>query len=111
MKSEGGGSVFFGRSSMALRNDPTRKGQLAAPKRLFGEYHRYAVAPVHTRFGAVEWIVWDAHTWDAHGVNPAVIRQASTEAEAVAGLDDIMRVIAPNLTLVSRIGIDSALNT
>lgn len=69
---------------MALINDPTRKGQLAARKRLFGDWHRYAVAPVHTRFDAVEWFVWDAHT-DANG-HPAVIRQASTEAEAVKGL-------------------------
>jgi hypothetical protein len=69
---------------MALTNDPTRKGQLAAPKRLFGDLRRYAVAPVHTRFDAVEWFVWDAHT-DDHG-HPAVIRQASTEAEAIQGL-------------------------
>jgi len=69
----------------SLRNDPTRKGQLAARKRLFGDYHRYAVAPIHTRFDAVEWFVWDAHTDDGAG-RPAVIRQASSEAEAVEGL-------------------------
>jgi hypothetical protein len=71
---------------MALSNDPTRKGQLAAPKQLFGEYSRYAVAPIHTRFAAVEWFVWDAHETDPVTGHPAVIRQASTEAEAVAGL-------------------------
>jgi len=71
---------------MALHNDPSRKGQLAASKRLFGEYSRYAVAPVHTRFDAVEWFVWDAMSWEPDGTNPAVIRQASTEAEAVEGL-------------------------
>jgi hypothetical protein len=32
-----------------LTNDPSRKGELAAPKRLFGEFSRYAVAPVHAR--------------------------------------------------------------
>jgi hypothetical protein len=74
------------RRLMALQNDPARKGQLAAPKRLFGEFSRYAVAPVHTRFGAVEWFVWDAMSWEPDGTNPAVIRQASSEAEAVAGL-------------------------
>lgn len=71
---------------MALQNDPARKGQLAAPKRLFGDFRRYAVAPIHTRFDAVEWFVWDAMSWEPDGTNPAVIRQASTEAEAVAGL-------------------------
>jgi hypothetical protein len=40
---------------MTICNDPTRRGQLAAPMRIFGEYSRYAVAPVHTRFDAVEW--------------------------------------------------------
>jgi len=70
---------------MALLNDPARKGQLAAPKRLFGDYSRYAVAPVHTRGDAIEWFVWDAHTDDGTG-RPDVIRQASTEAEAVEGL-------------------------
>jgi hypothetical protein len=50
-----------------LTNDPSRKGELAAPKRLFGEFSRYAVAPIHTRFGAVEWFVWDAHTYDEGG--------------------------------------------
>jgi len=71
---------------MALHNDPSRKGQLAAPKRLFGEYSRYAVAPVHTRFDAVAWFVWDAMSWEPDGTNPAVVRQASTEAEATEGL-------------------------
>jgi hypothetical protein len=70
---------------VALRNDATRKGQLAAPKRLFGDYHRYAVAPIHTRFDAVEWFVWDADT-DDDG-RPAVIRQAPSEEEATRGLE------------------------
>jgi hypothetical protein len=72
-------------STLFLHNDPTRAGQTAAPKRLFGEWRRYTVAPIHTRFDAAEWFVWDAHTDDGSG-RPAVIRQASTEAEAVAGL-------------------------
>jgi hypothetical protein len=71
---------------MALLNDPTRKGQLAASKRLFGDYRRYAVAPIHTRFDALEWFVWDAMSWEPDGTNPAVIRQASSEEEAVEGL-------------------------
>lgn len=69
-------------------NIPTRKGELAARKRLFGPYSRYAVAPVYTRFDAVEWFVWDAeYPWiDADGVL-GVIRQASTLEEALRGLD------------------------
>jgi hypothetical protein len=77
-------------ASMALHslpsNDPTRKGQLAAPKLLFGDYHRYAVAPIHTRFDALEWCVWDADLTDEVTGKPAIIRQASSQAEAVAGL-------------------------
>jgi hypothetical protein len=77
---------------MAIANDPTRKGQLAAPKRLFGDHSRYAVAPVHTRFEAVEWFVWDAGTYTApDDPTPAVIRQASSEAEAVKGLEELRR--------------------
>jgi hypothetical protein len=70
-----------------LRNDPTQAGKLAGRKRLFGEYHRYAVYPVHTRFDAVEWFVVDAYEVDLVTGGPAVIRQSPTEAEAVAGLD------------------------
>jgi len=75
------------RSSSPFRNNPAKAGQLAARKRLFGDYSRYAVAPVHTRFEAVEWFVWDAHTYAApDDPTPAVIRQAPTEAEAIEGL-------------------------
>jgi hypothetical protein len=69
-----------------LTNDPTRKGQLAAPKRLFGDFSRYAVAPVHTRFTSLAWFVWDAETYDTDGSSPAVIRIADTEAQAIASL-------------------------
>ena len=70
------------------KNDPAKKGQLAARKRLFGPYSRYAVAPIHTRFDAVEWIVWDAENpWmDASGL-PGIIRQAATLEDALHGLD------------------------
>jgi hypothetical protein len=70
-----------------LRNDPSKAGQLAGRKRLFGEYHRYAVFPVHTRFDAVEWFVADAYVTDEVTGQPGIIRQAATEAEAVAGLE------------------------
>lgn len=70
-----------------ILNVPARKGETAARKRLFGNYSRYAVAPVHTRFDAVEWMVWDADVLDAVTGGPAVIRQAASEAEAICGLE------------------------
>lgn len=70
----------------ALKNDSSRKGELAAPKQFFGENGRYAVAPVHTRFDTLEWFVWDAEhpLSDLH--HAEVIRQAETMDEAVSGL-------------------------
>lgn len=70
-----------------LRNDPTKAGAPAAKKRLFGDFSRFAVYPVHTRFDDVEWFVTDAdQTCPITGM-AAVIRQEPTEAEAVAGLE------------------------
>ena len=60
-------------------------GELAAPKKIFGEFNRYAVAPIHSRLGGVEWFVWDSESLDELGLS-TVIRQAATESEAVAGL-------------------------
>lgn len=57
-----------------LKNDPVKKGQLASRKISFGNNRRYAYAPVHTRFDAVQWFIWDAETPDADG-NPEIIRQ------------------------------------
>jgi hypothetical protein len=71
--------------SSRITNDPARKGELAARKQLFGGNSRYAVAPVHTRFDAVQWFVWDAETLDDTGL-PAVIRQADSLDEALTGL-------------------------
>jgi len=55
-----------------IKNDPTRKGELAARKRLFGD---------HTRFDAVQWFVWDAHRLDTDG-KPDVIRQFDNSSDA-----------------------------
>ena len=71
----------------AYSNDPSRKGELAARKQLFGDCSRYAVAPVHTRFDAVQWFVWDAEITCADTGLPEVIRQAETLAEALADVD------------------------
>lgn len=69
-------------------NIPSRKGELAARKRLFGPCSRYAVAPVYTRFDAVEWFVWDAeHHWTNADGRPNVIRQASSLEDAIHGLE------------------------
>ena len=70
------------------RNEPAKAGQLAARKRVFGDCSRYAVAPVHTRFDAVEWFVWDAeHPWIDGDGKPGVIRQAATLPDALWGLE------------------------
>ena len=70
-----------------IRNDPSKDGKLAARKRSFGEYHRYAVFPVHTRWDAVTWFVEDADITDPITGKPDIIRQAPTEQEAVEGLE------------------------
>lgn len=72
-------------NSKVSANNPALKGQLAGQKLLFGEFSRYAVAPIFTRFEAVEWFVWDAEILNSYG-NPEVIRQASSFEEAVNGL-------------------------
>jgi len=48
-----------------LTNNPMLRGSPAAPKQFFGEFDRFAVAPIHTRFDAIEWVVWDAEIIDA----------------------------------------------
>lgn len=67
-------------------NNPKLAGQLAARKELFGDYSRYAIAPIHTRFDKVEWFVWDADVVDPLTNKAGVIRQASTKEEALTGL-------------------------
>lgn len=76
-------SVAF--SSVAA-NNPALKGSPAARKQRFGERGRYAVAPVHTRFDAVEWFVWDAEHPLSDLSHAEVIRQAKTLEEALRGL-------------------------
>ena len=66
-------------------NLPAQAGSLAGRK-TFLRGHRYAVAPVHTRFDAVQWFVWDAEVIDPVTGFAAVIRQAETQEEAVRGL-------------------------
>jgi hypothetical protein len=70
-------------------NDVTRKGQLAAPKQLFGDCSRYAVAPVHSRFDAIQWFVWDAETNCPDTGLPEVIRIEPTLSQALQGLVNV----------------------
>lgn len=63
-----------------------RKGELATRKQFFGENRRYAVAPIHTRFDALEWFVWDAEHPLSDLNHAEVIRQAETLEEALRGL-------------------------
>lgn len=71
-------------------NDPSKAGQLAGMKMLFGECNRYAVAPVHCRFQVLQWFVWDAEaiSWSefVSGEPVPVIRQEPSFEAAVAGL-------------------------
>jgi len=61
-------------------------GSYATKKEFFGEYSRYAVAAIHTRFGDVQWFVWDAMSLDEIGL-PSVIRQAATKEDAINGIE------------------------
>lgn len=67
-------------------NNPKTKGALAGKRLFFGSFDRYAVAPVHTRFDAVTWFVWDAEVIDEVTENPAVIRQEDSFEAAIATL-------------------------
>lgn len=67
-------------------NNPRKAGQRATRQQLFGDYSRYAVYAVHTRFEAVEWFVADAETTDEATGLPAIIRQEPTMVQAVEGL-------------------------
>ena len=66
-----------------MKNNPNFAGQLASKKVLFGGYSRFAIAPVHTRFDAVEWFVWDAEQIDPVTGGPDVIAQDATKEQAM----------------------------
>ena len=72
-----------------IANNPSLKGSLAAPKKYFGENGRFAVAPVHTRFDAVEWFVWDAEHSASDMTHAEIIRQSHSREEALAGLAEV----------------------
>jgi hypothetical protein len=65
-------------------NDSTKPGQKASEKLTFGEFKRYAVFAVHTRFVAIQWLVTDAEAPDEVTGAPGVIRQSYTAAAATS---------------------------
>ena len=69
-----------------MRNNPTKAGQLAGRKEVFGDRSRYAVAPVHTRFDSIAWFVWDSETTDPVTGELSVIRQSASRQDAMAEL-------------------------
>lgn len=69
------------------RNNPSKAGQPASEKVIFGDYSRYAVYAIHTRFDCVWWIVQDAEQLDPIVADmPAIIRQEVTFEDAIHGL-------------------------
>jgi hypothetical protein len=68
----------------AKPNDKKKAGEKASKTVLFGEFSRYAVYAVHTRFSSVVWFVTDAETDPT--TMPQVIRQAETFEAAIKGL-------------------------
>lgn len=73
-------------SFASLQNDPAKAGQVANQPQTFGQFARYSVYAVHTRFDAVCWFVADAETCDEMTGFPAIIRQEATREAAMAGL-------------------------
>ncbi len=70
---------------MSIQNIPARAGERAGPAKTLGEFGRYRVYPVHTRFEAIEWFVTDGERTDEYGL-ATVIRQEPTYEAAVSGL-------------------------
>ena len=54
--------------------------------RTFGEFSRYRLDVMRSRFGTLTYLVADAERLDPVTGGPAIIRQADSEAEAVSGL-------------------------
>jgi hypothetical protein len=83
-------------SMTQIPNNPLKCGCPALPKQYFGASGRYAIAPMHTRFDAVQWFVWDANHPDC-GRAPlwepsVVIRQEDSLEEAMQdSLEEAMR--------------------
>lgn len=69
------------------KNNPHKSGQRASEKVIFGDYSRYALYAIHTRFDCVWWIVQDTETLDPIVMDmPAIIRQEVKLEDAIDGL-------------------------
>lgn len=69
------------------KNDSSKAGQRATVKIIFGDYSRYALYAIHTRFDSVCWIVQDAEQLDPIVADmPAIIRQELKWEDAIDGL-------------------------
>ena len=66
-------------------NAPQFAGRLASEKAFFGDFGRFALFAVHTRFDAVQWFVADGEALDAAGL-PTIVRQSASPESAIAGL-------------------------
>ncbi len=67
------------------KNNPFLAGKIASQPMLFGEFNRYSVYAVHTRFANVQWFVSDAHFLDEQNL-PKVIRQDDCFESVIKGL-------------------------
>lgn len=77
----------YGQASFpAEKNDPRKAGQKAGAVMSFGEFGRFRIFPVHTRFDAVSWFVTDAEVIDEETGFASVIRQEPTFQQAIDGL-------------------------
>ncbi len=73
-------------SNNTTTNSPRNAGRLAGRKEYFGEFSRYAIFPVNTRFENVMWFVTDAELEDEVTGAPLTIRQEDSKADALRGL-------------------------
>jgi hypothetical protein len=78
--------MTFAKTIRLEANNPSQSGRLASDRIRFGEFGRFALAAVHTRFEAVTWMVFDAEQEDELTGKPKIIRQADSAAEAIRGL-------------------------
>ena len=57
-------------------------GSIISPKEYFGDFSRYAVYQVATRFGS-EWVIADADSIDEETGLPSIIRQEATKEDVM----------------------------
>jgi len=67
-------------------NDPSRSGKLASRRFHFGEFNRFALFAVHTRFDKVTWMVTDAEQIDEATGFAKIIRQSDSASEAMSSM-------------------------